>query len=208
MHQAIILALAVGVTAAHAQPSPTDVIKSLGLSEAVRADEDRLNAITAEVLLQGKETPLFGGRRGIDATALLMLGIAFHETGLQERYERCDCRPGECDNGHAYGLPQLHAEHFSGPRRVTDEDYTTADFCAQRVVQWTTQVRALARDKAWCKSIDPQFEDRGPMIWLGAYNSGQCRASTAGTMAYANFTRMAQRAGIRVEKHGSRWVAY
>jgi hypothetical protein len=192
-----LVALLVMTAGARPQPSPVDALKSLGLSEQVRADEDRLTSITTETLLEAKSAPLFAGKRGVDATALLMLGIAFHESGFLPDVESC-VRRG--DSGHAYGLPQLHAEHFG--------DYTAEEFCASRVAQWERQANLLRRVKAWCKSIDPQLEDRGPIVWLGAYNSGQCGVSKAGTQAYANFERMARVAGIRVEKHGRRWAAY
>jgi hypothetical protein len=190
-------ALAASLALARPGPTPIDALKSLGLSDAVRADESRLSAIVGETLTQANATPLFGGRRGKDATALLMLGIAFHESGFLPDVETCERRG---DGGHAYGLPQLHAEHFG--------EYSQEDFCASRVAQWERQADLLRRVKAWCKSIDPDLEDRGPLYWLGAYNSGKCAPSVAGTSSYANFRRMAMTAGIRVEKHGKRWVAY
>jgi hypothetical protein len=186
--------------------SPLDSVRKLSLSDKVRADEERLIAIVQETLEQGQATPLFGGPRGDEATALLMLGIAFHESGLKHSVESCKEKG---DHGFAYGLPQMHEELFSGPHRATKEDYTTEEVCNDRTVQWLAQAQVLARAKAYCKSVnEPTYEDKGPIVWTANYHSGiSCTPDSVSYMHYANFMSLAKRSGIRIEKRGSKWIA-
>jgi hypothetical protein len=60
------------------------------------------------VALDLSETPLFEGPSARARTALEIIAIEVHETGLQPRLWRGECRKSECDGGLATGELQLH----------------------------------------------------------------------------------------------------
>ena len=103
-----------GFVDAHATPAPrcakpgacTDV------EDAARreVDEVRSAAVGAalDVALEPGEAPLYSTEGGRATTALELLAIATHETGLQPRLWHGVCRPRECDGGRATGELQLH----------------------------------------------------------------------------------------------------
>lgn len=82
------------------------------------------------------EQSRFGGPAGVEACGLALASIGYQETGLRERYERCDCRPGECDNGYALGSWQVHKEHLG--------EVTRDAFCADRRMQAKIALRVLS----------------------------------------------------------------
>lgn len=177
--------------------SPVDAVKRLGLSKAVRSDPERVQAIVAEAIEAGRRAPLFRGPRGAEATAYLLLGIAFHEGGLKVDVEFCSDRG---DHGFAYGLPQIHPEHF--PPGVSAEDV-----CLSRPLQWAIAASILRRAKVWCKMQDPDHEDRGPEVWLGVYHQNACGIDGVARAHFAHFLALCRNTGILVFRSGREWWA-
>jgi hypothetical protein len=180
--------------------TPLEALKSLGLSKRVREDEDRLAAIINEVTKTAKQRPLFKGARAVEATAMIYLGIAFHESGLKHDVESCAERG---DHGAAYGLPQLHKEHFT----THDREYDVGEVCGHREVQWWLQSILLQNIKRFCKSTDPEFIDHGPEVWFGAYHSGNCIISGTSLFHFINFNHLIKKMGITVYRSGKEWYA-
>jgi hypothetical protein len=176
-------------------PPPELVRAARGLfyAPSVRGDPDRLEAIVAEVYETAADHLLFTGSRAREATALLLYSVMYHESGLRPHIERCDCShgDGDCDKGHAYGLPQLHAEHF--PNHTTDE------VCSDRRLQIRLAAQLLAGLRYRCST--------GMEAALGAWNSGDCQVNGVAASIYRVLESLLQRARIRVHVADSKWVA-
>jgi hypothetical protein len=74
---------------------------------------DRYNSIAtdiAAVAMDPAEPPLFEGENGRVETALVLLSVAFWESGFAARVDDGHCRPGECDGGLAVSLWQIHPD--------------------------------------------------------------------------------------------------
>jgi hypothetical protein len=108
--------------AAHATPAPKCSTVNAECSAAV-ADVDNVRIAAAQhalaVAMDPDEAPLFAGPDGRAKTALELLAIATHESGLQPRLWNNVCRPRECDGGRATGELQLHLGKY-GVELVTD----------------------------------------------------------------------------------------
>jgi hypothetical protein len=179
---------------------PITAVRTIGLSAHVKSNDERVVAIVTETVEQGAALPLFDGPKAAEATAMLLLGAAFHESGLQEAVERCDQKG---DDGNAYGLPQMHAEWFD-----KFGHHTIEEVCASRRLQWKIQANILATGKRFCKWKDPDKTDRGPAVWLANYHSGnQCVPDWVSDMEYRWFTRLCKKAGILVYQTEGRWRA-
>lgn len=171
----------------------TEATHSLRYAKAVESEPGRLEAIMAETYEAAGDTPVFGGPKGREASALLMYAILYNESGLRPHIERCDCTHGDgnCDHGHAYGLPQIHAEHLAGHSRE--------EVCADRALQIQLAMRWLAKIRKVCGG--------GPEILTGCYNTGQCMTSASGNNSEAVFQRLLRRAHLRVELVNNEWTA-
>lgn len=74
---------------------------------------DRYSAIAldaASIAFDPAEQPLFNGPSGRVKTATLMLAIARMESNFIRRIDAGECNKGECDNGQAACMMQIHAE--------------------------------------------------------------------------------------------------
>lgn len=172
----------------------TAAARSLSYSRTVTADRDRLDTILVETYETAAQAPVFDGPMGQEATALLGYAVMYTESGLRPHIERCDCTKGDgdCDHGHAYGLGQVHAEHFQG--------HTRDEVCSNRRLQIELSMEYLARTRAWCGA--------SPEIWTGGYNAGACRTTHSGLSSYGVFRALLRKAGIKVRPtRDKRWVA-
>jgi hypothetical protein len=201
--KAFLLALTMASLAvAGGQPplDPVTAVRTIGLSAHVKSNDERVVAMVTETIDQGKVTPLFDGPKAAEATAMLLIGAAFHESGLREEVERCD-EMG--DQGNAFGLPQMHAEWFD-----KFGHHTIEEVCASRRLQWKIQANILATGKKYCKSIDPKLEDGGPEVWLANYHSGnRCVPDWVSDFEHRWFVRLCKKAGIVVYRAAGRWTA-
>jgi hypothetical protein len=73
-----------------------------------RYEDIALDAL--KVAFDENEKPIFSGEFGRTRTALLMLAISRWESNYAKRIDSGDCRKGECDNGMAMCIMQVHAE--------------------------------------------------------------------------------------------------
>jgi hypothetical protein len=84
--------------------------------DAVRSDASVVHELAVEaasdVAFDPDEQPVVDGAAPRSRTALRLLAIAIHESGLQPRLWRNHCRPRECDGGRATGELQLHLGPF------------------------------------------------------------------------------------------------
>lgn len=175
---------------------------ALRLTEATRSlhyapsagDTDRLDTILAETYTAASKRPLFQGDSAIEATALLLYAVMYHESGLRPHIEHCDCTrgDGDCDKGHAFGLPQLHAEWFQGHPR--DE------VCSNRTLQVELAMDLLAKEKKFCGG--------SPRHWVAGYHAGNsCVALGYASNVDGVFRTLLSRAQIRIAPNGKGWTA-
>ena len=104
--------------------------------EALEATVARYEAIAedvATVVLDPAEPPLFQGEGGRVKSALLLLSVAFWESGFRPDVDRGQCKPPECDNGAAFSLWQLHPEDGF----IFDGDVFT--FARNRTAAWRAE---------------------------------------------------------------------
>jgi hypothetical protein len=81
--------------------------------EAADVTEARYEQIAtdiAQIALDPDEAPLFPGEDGRVKTGLLLLSVAFHESGFRGDVDAGKCKPYECDHGKAFSMWQLHPE--------------------------------------------------------------------------------------------------
>jgi hypothetical protein len=84
----------------------------------------------ASVVCDGNEPPLFAGDDTRAKTALVVLSVAFWESGFRVDIDTGHCAPHECDHGLAFSLWQLHPEDGF----IFDGDVYT--FSRNRSSQW------------------------------------------------------------------------
>jgi hypothetical protein len=207
-----ILALSSPISAKQEKPlqlTPLEAVKEF-VSKRITDDSVRIESIVTEVLAQAKEAPLFTGPRAIEATAALQLGIAIWESGLKPTVEDCTDRG---DHGFAYGLPQLHAEHFSkscskNTYNRSECDAIKAEVCQYRHLQWKIQNKVLQQAKLNCKWNEPEHEDKGPIAWTANYHTGdkECKPTPASYGHIAYFSKLLKKMGIKIYKNGKNWT--
>ncbi len=79
-------------------------------SDVTEARYDAIAQDVAQVALDPDEQPLFEGEDGRVKTALLLLAVAYHESGFRGSIDAGLCKPYECDHGRAFSMWQLHPE--------------------------------------------------------------------------------------------------
>jgi len=171
-----------------------DATAKLRYAKAVTDDADRLRTIVNETYATATERPLFTGEAGSEATALLLYAVLYHESGLRAHIEHCDCTKGDgdCDNGHAFGLPQLHAEWFQGHPRT--------EVCSDRPLQMRLALDLLWKTHDMCHG--------SPERWTAAYHSGSdCTVSGYSHNVNLVFTTLLGQAKIRVTRDYTGWSA-
>lgn len=164
-------------------------ILSLPVGPVVRADQPRLEALAEELAEVPAEDGaagsglLFGGPMGHEASSLAVLAATYHESGLQERIEHCDCHGHECDDGRALGIGQVLEVNWNGHARE--------EICRDRRLQVKLAYRVLALMKNKCRV-------RGDSLRMfRGYSSGNCDAPGDTAEATNNvFTRLLARSGI------------
>lgn len=216
-----VLLTALCLLGASAPESSADVVPlvevpledtALVLSYARSAKEDaaRLKTIMTEAYehaaaLAKTNGLLFEGDRAVEAQAIFLYALMYNESGMRPHIERCDCTKGDgdCDHGEAFGLPQIHVEHFQG--------HTADEVCASRKLQIELASAVLARKKAMCGTFPLTF---------GAYNAGSCVIPPPPPVAEGQrpipdyvsrasrvFQVLTRRAQIDVRTRGREWVA-
>ena len=76
--------------------------------EVTQARYEQVAEDVAQIALDPDEQPLFEGPDGRVKTALLLLAVAFHESGFRGSIDGGLCKPFECDHGRAFSMWQLH----------------------------------------------------------------------------------------------------
>jgi len=192
----ITLSLVLGFTPATDNPVDrlSGATRALRYSKAVTDDADRLKTIVAETYSTAASMPLFTGEAGSEATALLLYAVMYHESGLRPHIEHCDCTKGDgtCDNGHAFGLPQLHAEWLQG--------HGHDEVCSDRPLQVRLARDLLFKTRAMCKG--------SPERWVAAYHSGNdCTVSGYSHNVNEVFVTLLQKSKIQVKRDYTGWSA-
>jgi len=182
---------------------------SLSYAKSAKRDTERLRAIMgdayAEAVAVADEKLLFEGDAAKEAQALLLYAVMYNESGMRPHIERCDCThgDGDCDNGAAAGLPQIHKEHFQG--------HSWEEVCADRKLQIRLASAVLAQKKTNCGTF---------ALTLGGYNAGECiipapPPSLPGQKEKPDYVARASRVfqillrkvKIDVRQQGRQWVA-
>jgi hypothetical protein len=210
-----ILALSSPLSAKKDEPfkplTPLEAVKRF-VPNRVAENEARIESIVAETFAQAKEKPLFIGPKAVEATVALQLGIAIWESGLKLTVEDCTDRG---DHGRAYGLPQIHAEHFSEKctkiaYNRSECDAIKVEICQYRYLQWKIQNQVLQQAKRYCKSMNsPDYEDKGPVAWTANYHTGdkECKPTPTSYGHITYFSKLLKNMGIRIYKNGKNWAA-
>ncbi|HZU82490.1 MAG TPA: hypothetical protein VE987_06225 [Polyangiaceae bacterium] len=89
---------------------PTKNQKARETADAALARYQSIASDVATVALDPAEPPLFKGADGRTKTALVLLSVAWWESAFRPDVDSGNCKPPECDNGHAFTLWQLHPE--------------------------------------------------------------------------------------------------
>jgi len=189
---------------------------SLSYAKSAKGDTDRLKSIMADAydyaivlgdnyadtLVVGGQSQklLFEGGAAREAHAILLYAVMYNESGMRPHIERCDCSKGDgdCDQGKAAGLPQIHKDHFHG--------HSKAEICADRKLQIKLESAVLAQKKTNCGSFH---------LTLGGYNAGECvipAPTVEGRPGYVDrasrvFQILLRKAKIDVRQQGRQWVA-
>lgn len=184
-----------------AVPEPTlHAVRSLSYAPSVERELGRVAGIAADAFDVASDSrfdsKLFVGSRSVEATTLLLWAVVYYESGLRPHIERCDCTQGDgdCDHGHALGLPQLHALWLQGR--------SAPEVCGDRHLQlWLALSGPLLYAKTIC--------GRSLVAALGAYNSpaALCAVTKYGSSTYATFQKLIEKAGIVVRVQGKTWSA-
>lgn len=166
------------------------VTLALGLSRSTSGERaeaiatDFVHAVEAE-----KDDLPFEGDESEHATALLLLAIAWQESGLAHDVETCK-RSG--DRGLSIGLFQI----IEGPNREGIEKET---ICSDREVQAKLALHVLGRARKTCGASLSRV--------LGSYNGGECAITGTSRRTASTFEVFAHKAGIRIHRDGARLIA-
>jgi hypothetical protein len=217
MKQTLLLLLALCLVGASApeepvteEPALAEVALVLSYAQSAKGDVERLKTIMSEahahaLALGEADKLLFQGERAVEAQAILLYAVMYNESGMRPHIEHCDCSKGDgdCDHGEAFGLPQIHVEHFRG--------HTRDEVCSDRRLQIELASAVLAQKKQNCE----RFE-----LTIGSYNAGGCvipappppepgKKPMPGYVDRAKrvFEILARRAQIDVRWRGKDWVA-
>jgi hypothetical protein len=112
--------------------------------------------------------PVYAGPKGRRRTALLVLAIAFHESGFAHDVDIGPCYLGKdgtsarCDHGKSACVMQLHIGEGTTP-----EGYTQADLFADRKKCFRAALARIRSSLGECKHLDEKHR-------LNAYASGVC----------------------------------
>lgn len=125
------------------------VLALLGTYPGVtEGDVDRLAVVAEAIADESAANPVFGTA---EDTAIALVAVAKHESGLKEAVQRCRVRG---DNGRSIGLYQL----MSGRAW---QDYTSGEICGNDFVQARLALAVLDRYRTRCEKCGPAFWFRG-----------------------------------------------
>ncbi len=149
-----------------------------GWAETAEQRTERYRGIASavrEVAWDPEEKPVFGGSRGRQRTAALLLAIAWHESGFARDVDLGPCFRGRandgarCDFGRAHCLMQVHARDGK-----TSEGWSLAEIQADRSKCFRAGLHLVQRSFAACRESPPKHR-------LAAYGSGRCNAGQSGS---------------------------
>jgi hypothetical protein len=123
-------------------------------------DPERISAITTAIADAAEADPLFAGEHGAEKTALLLLSIAHHESGLRDNVRTCAVKG---DGGRSISAYQLNGKWAWG-------GYAPEDICSSDALQAKLALRVLHRHVA--NGV------RGVPLLLRAYASGSAGKNT------------------------------
>jgi hypothetical protein len=100
-------------------------------AEAVSTRYDSIANDAVKVAFDKTEQPLFKGPHARIKTAQLLVTIARYESNFVKRIDDGECRKGECDNGAAHCIMQVHTD--GGGLVLDSETYSHA---SQHTKEW------------------------------------------------------------------------
>lgn len=141
-----------------------------GWEETAEQKQERYEAIASDlyqVVYDPAVQPLFRGPKGRAQTAVLVLGVAHHESGFAKDVDIGPCyRKGShsmrCDGGQSACVMQMRIG-----AGTTREGWTQEDLFADRKKCFTAGINHMRRSFRAC-SFAPQE------LWLTAYAGGTC----------------------------------
>jgi len=150
--------------------SPPDKGAAAGrfVPDAVETTEQRLEryegiaAAVAAVAFDPEEKPLFGGKSGRHATATLLLGLSWMESGW-----RRDVDLGQGKLARGSGMDSCLMQIRLGKNETTAEGWTWQDLVGDREKCFRAGLRIARRSFSACRSLPVEHR-------LSAYATGSC----------------------------------
>ena len=150
------------------------------------ADQDRYRALADVIVEESVQAPLWPGEVGQLSTALALVAIAHHESGVLERVQRCRVKG---DTGRSIGLFQLM-------KGASWQGHTADEICADDHLQARLALAVLHRAADQCPRCAPAF-------WFRAYASGNGgRDSAAARATISTWERTSRKVGVSVSAQG------
>ena len=158
-------------------------------NETEQEAEARYDSIASDALhvaFEPGEKPLFDGPYGRQRTSLLIVTIARYESNFIRRIDEGRCLKGECDNGAAACIMQVHTEDglilepdtysyaHSKSKEWLDshsEKVLTKDSLKDRKTCFRAALHKMRESLSGCRSV-PKSEDR-----LGIYTGEGCNST-------------------------------
>ena len=174
---ALIVAFAPPDKAAQAAQFP-------GHEETAEQKIERYKSIAQDlydVVYDPEVEPVYPGSKGRARTALLMVAIAFHESGFAHDVDIGPCYRGRdgqsarCDHGRSACIMQMHIGGGTTP-----EGYTQAELFADRKKCLRSALARIRSSMGECKALDEKHR-------LNAYASGVCTRGDEQSEELASF---------------------
>lgn len=153
--------------------SPPDKGAAAGrfVPDAVETTEQRVEryqgiaAAIAAVAFDPNEKPAFGGKNGRHATATLLLGLSWMESGWRRDV---DLGLGKVARGG--GMDSCLMQIRLGKNETTQEGWTWQELVSDREKCFRAGLRIIRRSMSACRELPPEHR-------LSAYATGSCHAS-------------------------------
>lgn len=103
-------------------------------------DSSRIYGVLQDQVEAAEQRPIFEGEASVEATALALAAIAYHESGMKAGVQDCSlCHPGSqwCDAGRSITAYQLHIGSWGS--------HTRQELCEDNALATARALKILAR---------------------------------------------------------------
>lgn len=154
-----------------------------GWDETAIQRAERYEAVAsdlADVIYAPDTKPLFGGSLGRARSAVLVLAIAYHESGFAPDVDKGPCYRGKaggsarCDHGKSACLMQIRIGDGT-----TQEGWTQKELFEDRKKCFSAGINLIRRSMAACRNLEERHR-------LNAYASGVCSKGHKGSEGLVN----------------------